>query len=320
MRGTCGRCRCRVRGSATLCQKCARVLTARLQSVPGLVADLIVMRSGEQRLGAPDTPRVHLTAVPRIPVQLIPRDGAPKLRGDRELVALRDAVIDTTQRLAAALGVAGAPVGPGLAQLVLNNRAATRATGIDRVRLESTPATPMEMAALWCACHPKDLRTHPDAAIMYRRIGSAVRRIEAAIDPERRRYLGPCPTEVGDAGRTCGARLLAAPDRTTVRCTRCHTSYVVADIEAAALRRAEDGLWTAAELLEHVLPSIGHHIARSTLYRWTHKRIVPPRGHMSSDGRITDRQLWPGDPEVYRLGDVLAAAARDNTASRKATS
>ncbi|MGW5920816.1 hypothetical protein ACWFPY_17675 [Nocardia fluminea] len=312
----CGRCQCRMRGAATLCQKCARVLTKRLQSVPGLVADLIIMRSGEQRLGAPDTPRVHLTAVPRIPVQLMPRDGAPTLRGDRELTALRDAVIDTTQRLAATLGVAGAPVGPGLAQLVLNNRYTTRA-GAARVRLESTPATPMEMAALWCAAHPRDLRTHPDAAIMYRRIGSAVHRIEAAIDPERRRYLGPCPTEIGDTGRTCGARLLAAPGRTKVRCTRCHTGHVVADIETAALRRAEDGLWTATELLEHVLPSIGQHISRPTLYRWAHKRIIVARGHMSHDGRITDRQQRPGDPEVFRLGDVLAAAAREHT-NRKA--
>ncbi|WP_410877387.1 hypothetical protein [Nocardia sp. A7] len=318
MKTKCGRVPCKVRGPATLCQRCARDLVERLQSIPGLVADVIIMRSGEQRLGAPDTPRVHLTATPRIPVQLMPRNGAPALRGDRELTGLRDAVIDTTQRLAAALGVAGAPVGHGLAQLVLNNRGYTRA-GTDLLRLDSTPATPMEMAAIWCACHLKDLRNHPDAAVIYRRISNAVSRVEAAIDPERRRYLGPCPTEVGDAGQTCGARLLAAPDRATVRCTRCHTSYVVADLEADAMRRAEDGLWTAAELLEHVLPSIGHHIPRSTLYWWTRKRVVPPRGHMSSDGRITDHQRWPGDPEVYRLGDVLAAAARDtNPTPRKA--
>lgn len=75
---------------------------------------------------------------------------------------------------------------------------------------------------------------------------------------------------------------------------------------------------TAGELLDWVLPSIGVHVPRSTLYRWAHKRTIPARGYQGADGRITDHRIHSGDPEVYRLGDVLAAAARDTT-TRKAT-
>ncbi|WP_280301950.1 hypothetical protein [Nocardia neocaledoniensis] len=217
--------------------------------------------------------------------------------------------------LAAPLGVDGPPAGPGITQLVLNNRAHTRRGP----QFDPAPATAMEMAAIWCACHPAELRAHPDAAAIFRRTRSAVLRFHAVIDPQRRRYLGPCPTGTGPGdGRTiCGARLLATPGRSTVKCTRCRARYVVADIEADALRRAEDAKWTAVELLEHVLPSIGVHIPRATLYRWAHRHTIPVRGYQAADGRITDHRIGDNDPEVYRLGDVLTAAARDHR-TRKA--
>lgn len=315
MKSTCAGCGRTVRDRAALCHRCTRALVAYLQSVPGLVADLTIMRSGEQRV-APLMPRVHLTSTPKIPAQITPRHGAPVLRGDRELADLHRAVMDTAARLAEALGVGERPMGPGIAQLVLNNRAHTRR---GQARLDLAPATAMEMAAIWCACHPAELRTHPDAAAIFRRTSNAVLKVHAVIDPQRRRYLGPCPsgTGPGDGRAICGARLLATPGRSTVKCTRCRTRYVVADIEADALRRAEDAKWTAAELLEHVLPSIGVHIPRATLYRWAHRHTIPVRGYQAADGRITDHRIGDGDPEVYRLGDVLTAAARDHR-TRKA--
>ncbi len=111
MKATCAGCQCAVRDRAALCQRCTRALVAYLQSVPGLVADLIIMRSGEQRV-APLMPRVHLTSTPKIPAQITPQRGAPVLRGDRELADLGTAVMSTAARLAAARGVGGAPPGP----------------------------------------------------------------------------------------------------------------------------------------------------------------------------------------------------------------
>lgn len=341
MKVRCAKCRCAVGDGATLCHRCGRDLAAHLQAVPGLIADLIVMRSRQDRLN-PMTPRVHSTTTPQIPVQLAQSRGgsapAMRVRGDRELQALTTAVFATATRLADALGEPGPPTDrPGLAQLVLNNRhhhtrprdlpgpvrhydSDGRLVAVRQPRRYTDalepPATPVEQAAIWCACHAAELRTDPAAGDTYRDMSRAVLAVHGVIDPQRRRYLGPCPTETGgraDDGtaRTCGYKLTAAPDRRTLRCARCHHRYVVADLEAGALRRAEDGLWTLAELLEHVLPSIGHHIPRSTLYRWAHRRVIAPRGYQSDDGRrITDRRIRATDPEVYRLGDVLAAAHR----------
>lgn len=312
----CAHCTSRVR-DGSLCQRGGRELIAALASVPALLADLTIMRSGGQRL-APATGRVHQTATPRIPIQLTPkRHGAPVLRGDRELARLTRAVMHA----AALLGVdaAGPVPHPGLVQLVHNNRHASRGRGRDAIRMD-TPPTIVELAAIWCVCHPADLRAHPDAGDAWRKMRDAIAAVHFAIDPQRRRYLGPCTAEIrgpGDTLQPCGAGLMAAAGRPNVKCRRCRTVYVVADLTADALRRAEDAVWTAAELIDHVLPSIGVHIPRPTLYRWLHRHQIPPRGYQGHDGRITTRRIRVTDAKVYRLGDVLDAAAREDAARTK---
>ncbi len=304
----CAKCRCRVGDGLTLCHRCGRALVDQLRTVPGLVADLAVVRTGQSRTTAA-TPRVRGGGEADLS-GLHVNTTAAVMRGHRALWRLDAALSSAAAAIAAAAGVHPPEHSRGLRQLVLNNRD----HHTDPAALDENPIHRVEELAVWLACHPAALRAHPNAESFARRIGKAVEKLQDAIDPEPRRYVGPCPTVLdtidGDPV-TCGRRLLARPEQRKVWCPACERHHLAADIESAAIRHAEDGLWTLGELLGHVLPSIGRtDIARSTLYRWARRRTIGPRGYQHTDGRISGRRERATDPEVYRLGDVLTAAAK----------
>ncbi|MGN2634608.1 hypothetical protein ACTD5D_32140 [Nocardia takedensis] len=286
-----------------------------LRTVPGLVADLAVVRTGQSRTTAA-TPRVRGGGEADLS-GLHVNTTAAVMRGHHALWRLDSALTAAAAAVSETEGVHPPEHSRGLRQLVLNNRD----HHTDPAALDETPIQRAEELAVWLACHPAALRAHPNAEAFARRIGKAVERLQDAIDPEPRRYVGPCPTVVDTIEGetvTCGRRLLARPEQRKVWCPACHRHHLTADIETAAIRHAEAGVWTLGELLGHVLPSIGRtDIARSTLYRWARRRTILPRGYQHSDGRISGRRERATDPEVYRLGDVLAAAAKSPSSRPK---
>ncbi|MFE7747066.1 hypothetical protein [Nocardia sp. NPDC057455] len=329
----CQRCERPVGDDRALCPTCGEELIDALRAIPGLVADLAVLRAGQARLTPVRTG--GRSADTRLPVQLADRRGRGRvwtMQGERALTRLETSVTTWARRLARTLAVPLPVTSPGLIQLALNARHDPRRGGreettalvtahhVRHVRrhpdaLADTPATGAELCAIWLACHPHELRTHPRAGDIAADIGAAVDGLRRVVDrPPDRRYLGPCPTAldgVDDEGRprVCGYELRVEPGKAWVKCARCKQQHDVALIEAAARTHAEDGLWTVAELVS-ILASIGRPVPRSTLYDWAHKHKIAPRGYQH-DTRITDHKIDDTDPAVYRLGDVLALANRE---------
>lgn len=340
MKAACTVCERPVGDARALCITCRGELTKALQEIPGLYADLIILRSRQARLTSGRTG--GRSAEDPLPIRLVdPTRRDWKMQGDRALGHLADVVCGWARVIAEGLAVE-LPIGaPALVQLVANARCGpdnrehvdpvrttdahghtvhVRQPQRDPVALTTTPATAVEQCAIWLVCHPHDLSAHPAAGVMYTEIADAVAGLRRVVDrPTDRRYLGPCPTvleghDEDGRPRTCSVELRAEQGRNLVRCARCRTEHDVQALEAATLARAENEVWTVAELL-HVLKSIGTPIPRSTLYDWARTRRITPRGYKHG-ARITDHRIALDDPEVYRLGDVRDVARRD-TSPRK---
>lgn len=334
----CAECSRPVGDRLTLCTHCGDRLRAELLSVPGVLADLTTMRSGQARF---TSQRVGSRgAEVALPVQSIARDrhesqpqdpvGA-ELRGDRGYTRLETAVTGWARVLGEHLGE-DIPIGArGLQQLAVNGRtqpadhtavpvrdAQGKFVRVARRHPDAltSPATPIEQAAVWMACYPHQLRAHEAAGEMLAEITDALTELRRIVDrPAELRYLGPCPGQLHD-GVPCEFGLRAEPGETWVRCGRCNTQHSVPDLQAKARGIAEDQLYTLFEM-RSVLAAVGTVVSKQTLHWWANGRKenrLEPRGWQHADGgrvRITDHQISERDRQVYRLGDALALAARD---------
>lgn len=318
----CAECSRPVGDRLTLCTHCGDRLRAELLSVPGVLADLATMRTGQARF---TSHRVgSRSSDTRLPIQV----AKGELRGDRGYTRLETAVTGWARVLGETLGV-DVPIGErALQQLAVNGRAQpadhtavpvrTPDGKFARVAVRhpdalTSPATALEQAAVWMACHPHQLRAHEAAGEMLRDITGALGDLRRIVDrPAELRYLGPCPGELR-AGVPCEFGLRAEPGETWVRCGRCNHQHSVADLQAKARVIAEDRLYTLSEM-GNVLAAVGARVGRATLYRWAADRRIEPRGWLHEDvrgQRITDHQVAEGDRQVYRLGDALKRATRD---------
>lgn len=271
----------------------------------------------------------------------------PTMQGDRALHALSSAVYSLTLELEEHLGNR-VPIGAaGLIQIAANNRARTDPLdhdgrqpgygfdnrprtygvlvrvdkdGVEHWRtvrrgaetLTSTPVTLLEQCAVWLACHPLELRRLTGAAPAADEIHHALQRIRTMIDPPREpRPIGPCPT--------CGIELREHPnDDGTLpiytRCRSCDTQHEIAAVMREALDAISDRLFTIAEIVR-ITTQFEKPIGKSTLHRWAQEHRIESRGYACHDPvyglRITDHPIQPRDPRVYRLGDVLGVARRD---------
>lgn len=303
----CTECDRPVPDSLPLCRTCGDGVVTALLAVPSLIADLTITRSRLDRVGGSrDGGRSAETA---LPVRAIGRRGV-ELVGDRALMRLQTAVSTWARLLAEELRVE-IPVGaPGLIVLVHNGRGPRR----DRAAIPLTPASPLEQAAIWLACHPHELRRHEAAHDLLVDVTHGVAGLRVAVDrPIELRYLGQCAGHLTD-GSVCGSELRAALDASWVRCRRCRMQWEIARIEADARAAVEDSLYPLADMAR-VLAGLGATIPRPTLYTWAQRRRMEPRGwqHIDNEGRrrITDHRIAEGDQQVYRLGDALKLAARD---------
>ncbi|NEW27264.1 hypothetical protein [Nocardia cyriacigeorgica] len=324
----CVRCARPVGDSAPLCRTCGQSIADALLRVPALLDELAITRAGLGRNAAATATKSRGGEVP-LPVQ--PAGSAEvwtpvgaAMVGDYELAAIGNTVTTWARLLAEDHGVEPYIGGPALVGLT----EAQRSPHTDDRTGAALPATApgvVAQAAVWLAGHHRALRAHEAAGELLHDITRAVDALERLVDrPPERRYLGACPATL-PRGETCGYELRVDIDDETgrpqpwVRCGRasCRTQFEVATIEAEARALAEAQCYTVADLVR-LTAAIGAPVPKPTLYRWAKDHRITPRGWQHTDDRgvrITDRQIAPGDPQVYRLGDVLAYAARNQRGS-----
>ncbi|MBF6399765.1 hypothetical protein IU438_28765 [Nocardia cyriacigeorgica] len=323
----CARCSRPVGDSAPLCRTCGQSIVDALLRVPALLDELTVTRAGLGRNAPPTANRSRGGEVP-LPVRaagslIEPTPFGAAMVGDYELAAINN-VIGTWARLLAETLAVDPYLGGAALVAATDARRGPHTDDRTGAALPATAPSVVAQAAVWLAGHRHALRAHEAAPELLRDIIRAVDALERLVDrPVERRYLGACPAELAD-GTVCGYELRTEIDengrpQTWVRCARasCRTQYEVAAIETKARKLAEQQLYTLADLVR-LTAAIGAPVPKPTLYRWAKERRIEPRGWQHTDDRgvrITDYQITPGDPQVYRLGDVLAYAARNTRGS-----
>ena len=292
MSTTCAVCERPTGDDTTICDRCATHLQTQLRQVPAVAADILTTRTGQR--AAPTT--LNRKSADR-PLPIRPDAG----RGlDERRNRMETAIVRSADAIARASGRA--------LDTELANREARHAAAEaradrnpDPAALTAEPIERYEVAAMWIAARPKDLRRHPDAARMYAAITDTIAAARAATDDHRpTAYKGPCPQ--------CGTALYTHPGAPKARCPRCRAEHNAGQLDAENLERARDTLVTIPEAVR-LLADLGQPIPRSTIYAWRAQRRIVGRG-FRHDGRTTDHQIDPRDPAVYRLAEILDAAAR----------
>ncbi|WP_032389239.1 hypothetical protein [Rhodococcoides fascians] len=298
-----------------ICTKCTGILVRTLQSVPGLVADMTITQA---RLDRMSRGRVGgKSAETPLPISIDKNGDNPTQRPydllQNEISTWARALSDHLDHVwhtdrVNTVGLAVALDKPGLRELTLNCMVGRRR---DAAALSMRPIGYLEQTAVWLACHPHDLRTHPAIDELFDSLSDVVAIVNKAIDqlPELR-YKGVCQYVEYDQGRErrCNTDLYAEKGEEWVQCPRCRASYAVAKLDRDILAQMREMNYTAVEL-QSLLRELGKRVPKSTLYRWINERKLTPRGWMR-EGRIIQRWIHRNDPAVYRLGDVLDLATR----------
>lgn len=144
--------------------------------------------------------------------------------------------------------------------------------------------------ARWIAINTGTLAHHPDAAHHATAIRDAHRHAIQAIDTMPERVLaGPCPT--------CGSRLMAFKDSTTVRCDTCAKWHQVTNVRDPMRAKVADLKYTLSGLRD---------MARSLGIRCDMNRVnkLAQRGHITKVGESIDGHA------LYRVGDFLTQIDR----------
>ncbi|MFI7168504.1 hypothetical protein [Rhodococcoides fascians] len=297
-----------------VCTKCTEILVRTLQSVPGLVADMTITQARLDRMSrgrvggkSADTP---------LPISIDKNGDSPT---QRPYDLLENEISTWSRTLSNHLGHANEGViaalgSAGLRELTLNCMVGRRR---DAAALSMRPVGLLEQTAVWLACHPHELRTHPAVDELFDSLSDVVAIVNKAIDqlPELR-YKGTCSYVEYDQGRErrCKTDLYAEKGEEWVQCPRCKASYAVAKLDRDILAQMREMNYTAVELMS-LMRELGTRVPKSTLYRWINERKLPPRGWMR-EGRIIQRWIHRDDPAVYRLGDVLDLATRTERVRR----
>ncbi|WP_280441061.1 hypothetical protein [Nocardia brasiliensis] len=309
----CAECERPVADALPLCRTCGDTIVTDLLDVPSLLAELAITRAGLGRTAAHSAG--GRSAETPLPVRATRY--RTTMQGDRALSRLETTVHGWTRALAEDLSVTPFVDGPHLVALVRERRGDI---GRDPATLPLTQPSQLEQAAVWLAGHRHQLRAHEAAHELLVDISGALAELRYLVDrPIERRYLGSCPATLTDS-RSCSAELRAQRGASWVRCGRCRTQFEVAEIEKTARAAAENLSYTLADLVQ-VTTSIGRPVAKTTLYRWARERRLEPTGwqHRDEHGvRITDHPMDDSAVRVYRIGDVLAMARRDQHAGGSA--
>lgn len=309
----CHNCGRTVADDFDLCHDCMATLVKNLESVPGLVSDILITRSRQDRMSS-NLARGK-SAETALPIRLDQYDQRPT---QRPFDALTNELVTWARDLDALIGgeLDAALDSRGLRDMVHRHRHSRRP---DPASLSQDGALDAELAAIWLSLYANDLRRHPAVAELFDGIEDAIARCRKAIDrlPELS-YKGPCPHVSYDEERqpfTCSADLYVERGEDYVSCPRCWTHHRVRDLERAMLHKVNDQLFTITELLP-LLDELGEHVAKSTLYAWANdpkRKKLSPRAWRQADGTHSDYWMRRSDPALYRLGDVRALVAALDT-------
>lgn len=297
-----------------VCTTCIGTLVADLRAVPGLVDDMTVTRARLDRMSRGRNG--GKSAETALPVRLDKYDQRPT---DRPLDALNNTVLTWAQDFADYLGVDLYAIftAPGLR--VITGYARGGRLG-DNATVSTEAFLAIELAAIWMAHHPNDLRHHPAADELFDDITDAVADARRAVDrlPDLS-YKGPCAyTTTDNRGeiRTCGRDLYIERGEDFARCPACGAHYDVRQLDRQILARMHEMVYTTTELIA-LLNELGHRVPKGTVHTWAARRRMAPRG-WKHNGRITDHWIHQNDPAVYRLGDALALIEERDRASASA--
>ncbi|ROZ49371.1 hypothetical protein EEB13_05450 [Rhodococcus sp. WS3] len=291
-----------------LCHECTATLVKNLQQVPGLVSDILITRSRQDRMSAGLS--VGKSAETALPIRM---DKFGNFPTQRPLDALTNELATWARDLAALTGedLDAAIDSRGLRDMVHRHRHSRRP---DPASLSQDGALDAELAAIWLSLYADDLRRHPAVAELFDGIEDAIARCRKAIDrlPELA-YKGPCPHIGYDEEQqpfSCSADLYVERGEDYVSCPRCWTHHRVTDLERTMMRTVNDQLFTLAEI-DRLLRELGEPIPIGTLYSWHSRKVIEPRAWRQSDG--TNSKFWMrrSDPALFRLGDIREVRISD---------
>lgn len=166
--------------------------------------------------------------------------------------------------------------------------------------------------ATWLAAHTHTIACHDQAGACYAQIARLIGRIERTINrPQKRNFLGSCPTWLDEEQHICGRELHATDDAIEVTCPDCHETHNCKRLQLLLVNDLEREKVTAARILElnRVLPE-EYRIPERTLRRW--RRPGPdgdppklkPRAYQHPDGTIDRKPTLMRDEPLYLWSDV----------------
>lgn len=305
----CHNCGRTVTDDFDLCHDCMATLVKNLESVPGLVSDILITRSRQDRMSS-NLARGK-SAETALPIRLDQYDQRPT---QRPFDALTNELVTWARDLDALIGgeLDAALDSRGLRDMVHRHRHSRRP---DPASLSQNGALDAELAAIWLSLNANDLRRHPAVAELFDGIEDAIARCRRAIDrlPELS-YKGPCPHVSYDEERqpfTCSADLYVERGEDYVSCPRCWTHHRVRDLERSIMDKMGEQLFTAADI-ERLTREMfeGEFIPAATVRQWRHREIIEPRAWKQADGTMSRYWIRRSDPPMYRLQDVLDARTR----------
>jgi hypothetical protein len=274
---------------------CTTALAQALRRVPGLLDDLVVTWSKQDRLRAGGGHRGKQSEAP-LPVRF---DITPVIAalGNELTTWARDLVDrhgwDVPDPPRRRPHNTAKPDIPSVGAQNLRRGEVGNGRGL-AVFPASSPSTDLACyAAVWLADHSEQLRMNPAVMEAHRGITGAIAAAENAIDrPEARLFIGACDT--------CDAALYAKPDDRNTRCDVCGTSYAdVAERWDRALFRLRGYPATAALIAGSIGELYGVIVSRKLINSWHHRRMISK----------VDDDPDTSDPR-FRIGEVLDRAAK----------
>lgn len=295
----CGNCAREVPDGAGICMHCTTALAQTLRRVPGLLDDLVVTWSKQDRLRAGGGHRTKQSEAP-LPVRfditaVIAALGNELTTWARDLVDRHGWDVPDPPRRRP--HNTAKPDIPSVGAQNLRRGEVGNGRGL-AVFPTSSPSTDLACyAAVWLADHIGQLRMHPAVMEAHRGITSAITVAENAIDrPVPWVYRGPC--------EKCEAELHAAPNATTVVCGGCGEAHDGAVLRQRLLDKAADQLVTTVELSAALTGLSGMSVAIGTIRSWRSRGQLAPHAWLHEDRVVLARPVDHRDKPLFRVGEA----------------
>jgi hypothetical protein len=197
-------------------------------------------------------------------------------------------------------------------------------TTITRDLCEHRGITPPDVVsltqiAMWLAHNVHAVACDEAAGQWWAEVSALTTGIERAVDrPNRRVWLGACPTWDEQSRTVCGVSLWAPQDAIEITCRQCHQAHNCDRLRLLTqgdLRRAKI-TWEQVRNANRVQPD-GYRVPERTLRHWRVTGRLRVRGWLRPDGSHGIAHHTPEDEPLYSWPDVerLRSSARHATRS-----